>query len=79
MQAFSFRYDEDALDVNNIVSTLYITIDGRDIPVDIDKVKVVGDYTIRFVDMYGDQWLLVGSPDELEYLCNLVRKMREDS
>lgn len=73
MQAFNFKYEEDALDVNNIVSTLYITIDGHDIPVDIDKVKVVGDYAMQFVDMYGEQWLLVGSPDELKYLCNLIR------
>lgn len=78
MQAFNFKHDEDALEVNNMAFTLCITIDGYDIPVDINRVKVVGDYAIQFVDMYGEQWLLVGSPDELEHLYNLVRKMREE-
>lgn len=78
MQAFSFKYDENALDVNNIVSTLYITIEGIDVPVDINKVEIVGEYTMQFVDMYGEQWLLVGSPEELTYLSNLVEKMRKE-
>lgn len=79
MQAYCFDYDERGLDVNNIIHTLHVTIDGNDVPVNVSKVKVTSKHTIEFVDLYGSKWLLVGETDELEHLFKLIMKIREET